>query len=74
MKTGYDEWEESEGISPSSPEAYYAEKAWNDSRAAISLPDKCPEKTVGPNPFRSNYAVGWDDCRAEMAKRIGVEP
>ena len=25
----YDEWEESQRISPSSPEAYYAELAWN---------------------------------------------
>ena len=25
----YEEWEKSQGISPSSPEALYAEKAWN---------------------------------------------
>lgn len=29
----YDEWEEKEGISPSSPESYYAERAWD---AALS--------------------------------------
>lgn len=31
----YDEWEASQGISPSSPEAYYAELAWKASRAEM---------------------------------------
>lgn len=35
MGTEYDRWEQEEGISPSSPESYYAEKAWNDSRKQL---------------------------------------
>lgn len=47
-------------------------EVWQASRKSISLPLPCPEKTRGPNPLRSNYAVGGDDCLAEVDKRIGA--
>ena len=47
-------------------------EVWQASRKSIALPLPCPEKTPGPNPLRSNYAVGWDECLMEVAKRIGA--
>lgn len=47
-------------------------EAWQASRTAIVLPAPCPEKTLGPNPFRSNYAVGWDDCLEASKVAVGA--
>lgn len=47
-------------------------EVWQASRKSITLPLPCLEKTPGPNPLRSNYALGWDECLTEVAKRIGA--
>lgn len=56
----YQEWEAEQKISPSSPEAYYAELAWN---AAL--------RTVNLEQFRPAVKVYQDQLRADWKYSFG---
>ncbi len=64
----YEEFEKTQQFSPVSPEAYYAEAAWN---AAVLLACKiCMEMRPEGAAESEDYSVATVDCYEEISKLL----
>lgn len=51
--TDYQQWEAAQRLSPASPEAYYAEKAWNAALAQVREVLRSALAAEGGDPYKA---------------------